>query len=70
MISKILKIKIEIDNISVGRRYFSFDYKVFENGKIKEKGQYDSSHSRSHTAMRKWLRTYYAYELIMQKIYG
>jgi len=61
-------IQIDIDNIKVGRRYYSFDYKFWNNGKLIEEGSYDRSHSRSPNSIRKWLKDHWAYEIVLEKI--
>lgn len=51
-----INISIEVDNIEVDEKYYSFDYKVYINGKLKEKDTYDSDHSWSHR--QKWFKEY------------
>jgi hypothetical protein len=71
-------IRVEVTNISVGRRFFSFDYRVHRNKKLlttdghcvnDQWDHYDSSHSRSHTTMRKLLKSGYATELVLQRLF-
>lgn len=38
-------IEVEVTNISVDDYYFSFNYKVIENGKLKKQGEYQSDHA-------------------------
>lgn len=58
-------IKVETNNVKVGKRYFSFDYKVWRNRKLVSEGNYDSSHSRSPSFMRKVLKNGHATEIIL-----
>ena len=62
------RIDIEIKNIKVGKRYYSFDYKVKFNGKLLDENSYSSSHSRSDSYMRKELKKDYAVMLVLQQI--
>lgn len=41
------KIEIEVDNIKVDDRYYSFEYKVWVDGKMKIEDVYDSDHEWS-----------------------
>lgn len=60
-------IKIETKNVKVGKRYWSFDYKVWRNGKPICKGNLDSSHSRSPKFMRNYLKTGGATEQVISR---
>jgi len=59
-------IEVETGNFKVGKKYYSFDYKIWRNGKIWDSGWYDSSHSRSATSIRKWLKDGWATEIIIE----
>ena len=60
-------IKVKTWNFRVERRFYYFDYKLWVNGKLKDKGTYDASHSRSPKTMRNYLRNGYGNELITQR---
>jgi len=60
--------KTVISGISVGKRYFSFSYQLYRNGKLIADSTYDSSHSRSPAFMRKALRNGYASEIVLERI--
>lgn len=60
--------KIEISKISVGKRYYSFNYSLFRNGVLVKKDDYASSHERSPQTMRKYLRNGYAAELVLERL--
>lgn len=60
--------KIEISKISVGKRYYSFNYILFRNGVLIKKDEYASTHSRSPQTMRKYLRNGYAAELVLERL--
>lgn len=38
------KIDVEISNIEVDERYYTFNYKVYINGKLKKKGERNSDY--------------------------
>lgn len=59
-------IKVEIWDIKVGKRYYSFMYRVQRNGKWIPNYAYDSSHSRAPATMRKYLKNGGAVELILE----
>jgi len=59
-------IKAEIWDIKVGKKYYSFKYRVNRNGKWTPEYNYDSSHSRSPSTMRKYLRNGGAVDIIME----
>jgi len=59
-------IKIETSHVIVGRKFFSFRYKAWRNGKLVLEDTYDSSHSRSPAYMRKELTTGYATDLVLE----
>ena len=57
--------KVVIWNISVGKRYYSFEYELFRNDKLIQDDHYSNSHSRSPAFMRKILRNGHAAELVL-----
>ena len=59
-------IKAEVWDITVGKRYYSFWYRTYRNGKWSKKFAYDSSHSRSPSTMRKYLKNGGAVNIIME----
>lgn len=60
-------IKVSTSNHKVGKRYFSFDYELKRNGVTIDKGHYSNSHSRAPQTIRRYLKSGYATELILQK---
>jgi hypothetical protein len=60
--------KTVISEISVGKRYFSFSYLLYRNGKLVADSTYSSSHTRSPSFMRKTLRNGYASDLVLESI--
>lgn len=58
--------KIITWDYKVGKRYYSFNYKIYRGRKLLDEGRYDSTHSRSPQTMRKYLNTGYASELIIR----
>lgn len=66
----IIKIEITHWNLKVGRRYYSFDYKVKINGVEFKAGSYDTSHSRSPQFIRKWMTGGGVEEVLLRQIYG
>jgi len=59
-------IKIEIWDIKVGKRYYSFMYRTQRNGKWTPEFAYDSSHSRAPSTMRKYLKNGGAVNIIRE----
>ena len=62
--------RVEVSNIEVDDRYFSFRYSVFINGEPFDKGTYNDSHSwiNDKPSFRKTLREYWATQLVIQQI--
>lgn len=60
--------KVSVWNITVGKRYFSFEWRAWRNGKLLDEGKYDTSHSRSPAFMRKILRNGHAVEIVLERI--
>lgn len=44
------KIDIEINDIEVGNRYFSFNYRIWADGELSQKDEYHDSYSDLHSA--------------------
>ena len=61
---------MEVDNIIVGKRYYSFNYRLFINNKLVKDTTFDTSHSRSPNSIRKWLKKDWAYDLILQEYFN
>lgn len=63
-------VSVEIENIHVkGDGYYSFDYTINLNGKIK-KGSYDSDYSnQTASAFRKVLERGYAVRLVFEQYF-
>lgn len=61
-------LKVITSDHKVGKKYFSFNYKIFANGKIYGTGSYDSSHSRSPSTIRKYLKEGYAANLVLESV--
>lgn len=51
------------------RGYYSFDFWLYEDGKLKEWGNYDSTYTVSAEAIRKSLKRGYAHVLVLQRYY-
>lgn len=62
--------KVEIMNIRVGKKFYSFNYNLRRNQVLVEQGVYSSSHSRSPNSIRKWLKEGWGAELVLGMIYG
>lgn len=60
-------IKVETKNVKVGKRYYSFDYKIWRGKKLINEGIDSGSHTRHPSTIRKALLTGYATELIIQR---
>ena len=61
-------IKVEISNIEVDERYYSFDYVITVNGKKRKKEKYDSDYENGDTPKqwKKYLEKGYAVECALQ----
>lgn len=60
------QIVVETKNIKVGKNFYSFDFKVWRNGKLIRKGSYDSGHSRAPQTIRRYLNRGGATELVLE----
>jgi hypothetical protein len=58
-------IQVMVWDIVVGKRYYSFHYRFYRDGKWTG-GQYDSSHSRSPATIRKLLKNGYAIDIVLE----
>jgi len=59
-------IKVQTSNYRVGKRTFSFDYKLYRNGVLIQEGHYNSTHIRAPQTIKKYLENGYATELVLQ----
>lgn len=52
------KIEVEIFNVKTDNHYYSFEYKIWINGKLSANDKYDSDHSwgEDHKELRKKLQ--------------
>jgi hypothetical protein len=71
MSSKRYNIEVEIDNVKVDHRYFSFDYKVTEGGTIKREEKYYSDHAwgMDFKSFENILNDHYAFHCALQKAF-
>lgn len=58
-------IVVQTSDVKVGKKRYSFDYRIMRNSMIIDRGTYDASHSRSPAYMRKTLNSGYATELVL-----
>lgn len=62
-----VQINIDIDNIKVDKRYFSFDYKIEINGELKKEDNYNDSYDGEDKKwMKKALENGYAAQLVLE----
>ena len=59
-------ITVDTSNIKVGKKYYSFDYTIYRNSQKIGEGNFENSHSRSATSIRKWLNEGWATELVLE----
>lgn len=50
------QIEVEISNIDVDERYYTFNYKVTLNGKLKDKGEINDDYENGDTP-KQWQKT-------------
>ncbi len=50
------KIEVEISNIEVDERYYTFNYRVTLNGKLKDKGEINDDYENGDTP-KQWKKT-------------
>lgn len=64
-------IKVEIINIAVDSRYYSFNYKIWLDGELKKDSSYSDSHSRRDDVdvFRKELHDEYALMVAIENMY-
>jgi len=63
-------IKLQVFDIKVEYNYFSFNYKVFVNGKLNKQDNFSSSHIHNDNLVgfEKTLKDGYAFQLILESI--
>lgn len=63
-------IEIEVSNIDVDTRYYSFDYKIKRNGKIVKDSSYSDDHSwdNDFENFKKLLEKSFAVELALEQL--
>lgn len=49
--------KVETKNIIVGKRSYSFDYRLYRNRKLVSFGNINSTHTRHRSTIVRWLTT-------------
>lgn len=65
----VTEITVEISNLKVDEKYYSFNYEVLINGDFHDNGKYDGSHSRSDwQEFKKDLEKGYAVECALGNI--
>jgi len=64
-------IKVDIDKITADEEYFTFDYKVYIDGKIKDSGEINDDYENGCTPkqMIKMLENGDALDLVMIKVF-
>lgn len=65
-------IEVEIDEIDVDENYYTFSYKVWVDGKLREKGEINDDYENGNTPAQeiKELEKEYALELVMQRVFS
>jgi hypothetical protein len=65
-----VRFDIEISNIEVDSKYYSFDYRVWKNEKLEKEGKYDNSHSWSENreGFKKILEDSLAVNIVLEEI--
>ena len=65
----ITKLEVEITGVKTDNRYFSFNYKITIDGKLKHEGVYDSDHAwlEDHKDFRKMLKDGHAAKLALER---
>ncbi len=64
-------IEVEITNINVGPKYFSFLYRVVQDSKLIKTDEYESDHvwQGEEKDLKEHLETGYAVKLALQQVY-
>ena len=65
------EIKVEISNVTADEEYYTFNYKVWVNGKLKDKGEINDDYCNGMTP-KEWikeLKDNYALQLVMVKVF-
>lgn len=59
-------IVVEVTNIKVGRRSWSFNYRMWRNKKLIGENSLDGTHSRAYSTMKRYFEQGYGVELAIQ----
>lgn len=65
-------VTVNIDDVKVDKRYFSFKYKIFVDGKLKKDSEYESDHvwSDDIKGFRSLLKSSLALKIVLNDLYG
>ncbi len=61
------KLTVSVYRVKVSKKYFSFNYRFWRNGKLVTTATFDSSHSRAPATIKRLLSKGWGTELVLQR---